>query len=244
MKISKKTQEFMRHYYPYVKVRKNEVIMKEPVERNPMTMTVPSDLYPLRNRPTMKVFTYVDTVQLEQDSPLANVYNRCSFEIGHCYSNIELLEREFHKQNIRDVSTYVGWLVYGGSLVHHCWLVYKDKYVFDPGITKIDEIAKDEIVKRGILDDYEKRRQVYKEIYEEYIQNPNSALRTFGQVAPFAVYIGTECTPEQGRTIFKDLIQKYPEHPAYQYEGMNAHGASTLQKMLAESDKGKDKNDE
>lgn len=116
----------------------------------------------------------------------------------------------------------------GNGLVHHCWLVYKEKHVLDPGITKIHKLAR--IKMQQEQPSIERGREIFLALFEEFKHVPNSQYHTFGQVVPFAVYIGTEYTPSLAREIFRKLIDKFPNHPAYSSSGMNPHGASELQK--------------
>lgn len=227
-RISKDTTAFIKKYFPYIKVRENEVRFAVSKET---TYTIPGELFPLRFPKTAQVFTYQNTEQLKQDSYLATLYNEVSFQTGHCYSNTENLKALFLKTDVRDFKTYTGWVFAQGMPIHHCWLVYKDKHVLDPGITIIDQMAQTAI-KEAKTESKDEARVIYKKIHDEYINKPNSQIRTFGKVAPFALYVGSETTPNQGRIVFQELVKKYPEHPSYDSPGMNAHGASTLQSQL------------
>lgn len=229
-RISKKTKTFIQQYFPYIKVRQNEIKF---AVNDEVSYEIPGELYPLRNQSTTRVFTYADTEQLEAESFLATLYNEISFRAGFCYTNTELLEELLLKAGVRNIKTYTGWIFVDGMPIHHCWLVYKDIHVFDPGISKIDDMAKQALRDEDVTD-IEQARAIYKEFHEKYKDYPNSEIRTFGQVAPFSFYIGTETTPNQGRKIYNDLINVHPDHPSYEAEGMNAHGASVLQKQLAE----------
>lgn len=228
--ISKTTKNFIQENFPFIKVRKNEVrfIVDKDTEYE-----IPSDLFPLKNPKTAKVFTTADTEQLEADSFLATLYNEVAFRTGYCYNNTEKLEELMMKSGVRNFKTYTGWVFAKGMPIHHCWLVYKDKHVFDPGISMAGELAEQRVVQEQ-PESADEARVIYKEVFEQYNKLPNSEGRTFGQVLPFALYVGSETTPDQGREIYTKLVAKHPEHPSYQAPGMNAHGASTLQKMIDE----------
>lgn len=231
--VAKKTASFIREAFPYIKVRKNEVrfAVNESTEYE-----IPGDLYPLKNAKTAKVFTYADTEPVKNNQKLEELFNRIKFETGYCYTNTEKMEKMMKDAGIQDVKTYTGWVFAHGMPIHHCWLVYKDKHVFDPGITLVETLAEQAILEQK-PQSADEARAIYKELHQKYMKLPNSDVRTFGQVAPFAFYIGSETTPNQGRILYTDTIEKYPEHPSYQGGGMNAHGASTLQKQLNESSK-------
>lgn len=228
--ISKKTAAFLREYFPFLKVRKNEVRFKVDEDTE---YEIPGDLYPLKNPKTAKVFTYVDTEQVQHGEKLEELFNRIEFQTGYCYTNTEKMEEMMKNAGFKDVKTYTGWVFAEGMPIHHCWMVYKDKHVFDPGITIVETMAKEEIKQRQ-PESADEARAIYKELHQQYMKLPNSEVRTFGQVAPFAIYVGSETTPDQGRIVYRDTIQKHPEHPSYQGGGMNAHGASTLQQQLNE----------
>ena len=228
--VSKKTADFLREYFPFIKVRKNEVRFKVDDRTE---YEIPGDLYPLKNAKTAKVFTYVDTEEMKNNEKLEELFNRIEFQTGYCYTNTEKMEEMMKKAGLKDVKTYTGWVFAHGMPIHHCWMVYKDKHVFDPGITIIETLAQQEIEERK-PESADEARAIYKELHEKYMKLPNSEVRTFGQVVPFAIYVGSETTPNQGRILYTDTIKKYPEHPSYQGGGMNAHGASTLQKQLNE----------
>lgn len=227
-KVSKDTKDYLKTYFPFLKVRKNEIKFQVTEDTE---YEIPGDYYPLRHQKTARVFSYADTKQLNQDSLVAKVYNSVSLETGFCYSNTEKLKEAFLKAGIQDIKTYTGWIFLQGLPVHHCWLVYKDIHVLDAGVTKIDDLFQQHIAKNEIKD-VDEARLVYKEIHDEYKNHPNSEVRTFGRVAPFALYVGSETTPNQGREIYNEVIKKHPHHPSYQGDGMNANGRSKLQEML------------
>lgn len=101
----------------------------------------------------------------------------------------------------------------------------------DHGITKIDDEMRIRM-NNGEFSTPDEYRKTYTELYVNYKDVPNSEKSTFGQVAPFAIYVGTESKPSQGSKLFRQLINDYPNHPAYQSSGMNAHGASTTQLLV------------
>jgi hypothetical protein len=116
-----------------------------------------------------------------------------------------------------------------GIPIHHAWLVYKEFHVLDPAITLIEEIMREKTYES--IDEF---RQESVRLHREYESKRNTEYRTFGQVAPFVLYIGTICKPDKGRRIYNEMIAKFPNHPSYQRDGMNPHGMSKLQKMYYE----------
>lgn len=231
IKPSKQTQEFIKTYFPFMKVRKNEVKFKV---SETDTYEIPSDIYPLRNKSTAKIFSYANTEPLENEPKIAQIFDSITLQTGFCYTNTEKLKEALMKAGIHDFKTYTGWIFLNGLPVHHCWLVYKDKYVFDAGVSMVDDAFQSAMAENpdATMDE---ARLIYKQIFESYQDKSNSETYTSGQVAPFALYVGSETTPDQGRVIYNELINKHPDHPSYQAEGMNANGRSKLQEMLDEN---------
>ncbi|WPS85337.1 hypothetical protein SMD22_01535 (plasmid) [Brevibacillus halotolerans] len=221
-RLSNETIEFLRKYYPQVSVRANKVIIREPYR-----MVIPSDMYPLRNKPTTKLFSYMNTERIENDSTAEKAYNENVYKMGYCYTNTENMQKSFVEQGLLDVETYVGWILINGIPLHHAWLVYKDMHVLDPAISLIDEIIR----QKQYPSPQEMREDIVK-LHREYQDKPNSDYQTFGQVAPFVLYIGSVCTPAKGRMIYNEMIEQYPNHPSYHQEGMNPNGMSSVQKMF------------
>lgn len=236
--LDKKSLTFLKQYYPEFTLRKNEFSY----HRGQESATVPSPLYPVSNKPTMKVFCTINTEQKpsvyekKDIQKLIQIYNRLSFKIGHCYSNTEALVEEIQKQGLQDVETYVGWLFLQGSglPIHHSWAVYKGNFVLDSGVTKMDDELRIKMM-NGEFQTPEQYREANVQLHLQYKDVPNFEKSTFGQVAPFAVYVGTQMKPNQGRRFFNELIDANPNHPAYASNGMNAHGASTSQLMIDEA---------
>lgn len=231
----KKTADFLKENLPFIKIRKNHAIITSKAQE----YHVPSNTYPVANKPTLRFFSYADTEQLDRDSKLAQLYDQLEFKVGFCYQNTENFAELLRKHNMNHFKTYTGWIVNGGLPVHHCWMVWKDKHVIDPGISLVDNLYLIEAQKRQM--EYgdkpvpmDEMRQLFIQIHKEHEHKANSEIRTFGQVAPFTFYIGTETTPMQGRKIFNELMDKMPNHPSYANSGMNGRGESTLQKMLRE----------
>lgn len=236
----KKTQSFLREYLPFIKLRKNEVVIRSSIR----DYMIPSELFPVLNKSTLKVFTYADTVQLPNDTKLAELYNQIDFKVGHCYQNIEIFSELLKKNNLNDYKIYTGWIVMGGLPVHHCWMTWKDKHLIDPGVTlienlfanKVIELSQDETKEMLTTDE---QRELFLQIREENIHKSNVEIRTFGQAAPLSFYVGTETTPMQGRILFNKLMEDFPEHPSYASRGMNGQDESTLQRMIREAEQKK-----
>jgi hypothetical protein len=136
----------------------------------------------------------------------------------------------FEKHDLTDFESFVGWILINGIPIHHAWLVYKGIHVLDPSVSKIDEI-----IRQTKYDSIQEERKAIVDLHRAYDANPNAEYQTFGQVAPFVLYIGTACTPNKGRQIFNDTIKLFPNHPSYHRPGMNPNGISTVQQMYYKS---------
>lgn len=150
---------------------------------------------------------------------------------GFCYSNTEKLYHALKEKGIDGIKTFVGWVTAGFLPIHHCWLVYKDRHVLDGGISKV-EIKMKELIQEKNITDMETLRDIYSDLVIEEIRMPNSETKTFGKVLPHYLYIGTKCSPQEGREIFNRLIESIPNHPSYQNKGQNLHGASKTQELI------------
>lgn len=230
----KKTADFLKENMPFVKLRKNHALMTW----DDTEYKIPSDLFPVLNKPSLRYFSYADTDTLGANTELARIYDSLEFKVGFCYSNIEQYSEALKKAGLKNFKIYTGWVITYGLPVHHCWLVWDDKHVIDPGVTLVENaylLQAAELKKNNPEASMDEMRELFVSIHKKYESANNTEYRTFGKVAPFAFYIGTETTPVQGRKIFNKLMKDYPEHPSYARGGMNGQGESTLQTMLRNS---------
>ncbi|MBP1309274.1 hypothetical protein JOD82_002294 [Paenibacillus sp. 1182] len=219
--ITESTRLFLEQYYPQVKVNKHKVTIIEPYR-----MEIPSTLFPLRNKPTMSIYSYVNTQQINNDPIAEKAFNENTYKMGFCYTNTEKMLESFNRYELSEYESYVGWIIINGIPLHHAWLVYKNIHVLDPSITLVDEIIRE----RKYQSAQEMREQIV-ELERTFETKPNADYQTFGQAAPFVLYIGSVCSPDNGRQIFNEMIQQFPKHPSYQGQGMNPQGMSTVQQM-------------
>lgn len=220
IKLHQRTKEFLAQYFPYVTVKQNKVLIK-----GVRDIEIPSSHYPLFIKKNIQLFSFMDTKRIE-DIRAEKAYNDVHCKLGFCYSNTEELVKSFTRYGLTDVVPYSGWLLLDGDVIHHAWLVYKGRYVVDPSVTRVDEIVRE---RKYMTPDL--MRQDIVKLTKEYEQYPNTFHRTFGQVAPFVLYIGSPTVPQKGRVIYNELMDKYPQHPAYTHGGMNQNGLSKTQAM-------------
>ncbi|MDF9599136.1 hypothetical protein P7D15_01730 [Bacillus cereus] len=233
IQLNASTQEFLEQYAPYLKVRKDKIMIKSR-EGN---VTVPSKLYPLTNKRTIAFFCFANTKPLtpevEHFETIKKAFDEQELMTGYCYRNTERVYAGLLESGIpqEDLKTYVGWLLSGSRPVHHCWLVYKDEYLFD-GSTFVADLQAREMIHEQKITDMQKQRELLTELMIENMKRPNSETRAFGKALPTYEYVGTVCVPNDGRKIYNDLIDAHPNHPSYNQAGQNPHGASKIQEML------------
>lgn len=217
--------------FPYLKISKNKVTFQMPYNQQ---LVIPSDLYPLINKKRIQLFTQYNTEMIDkEDIKVIQAFNETEFEIGRCYTNTEKLKDNMLNYGIseKDIKTYTGWIVIGHIPIHHSWLVYKNIHVLDGGV-KVSDYEFLKYCNDNNITDKEKIRKMMLEIHLEEEKKRNSETRIFGPVIPIYYYIGTPSEPSDGIKLFNDLINRYPNHPSYQVDGMNAHGASKTQQMI------------
>jgi hypothetical protein len=225
--LSSEIQQAIETSYQGIRIRPDKIIFKHPK----MTITIPSKLYPLNNKKTITLFSAFNTEEIENEPVVQEVFNSLDFPPGFCYSNTEKLYQALKEKGIDEIETYVGWVTAGFLPIHHCWLVYKGQHVLDGGIGKT-EIKMKQIIQEKNITDMDALREIYSNLVLEESRKPNSETKTFGQVLPHYLYVGTKCTPQEGRDIFNHLINSFPNHPSYLGEGQNPHGASKTQQMI------------
>ncbi|PGK51806.1 hypothetical protein CN918_28860 [Priestia megaterium] len=219
--------------YIGLKVRRDKVLFKG----NGVNITTPSKLYPLSNKNKIQLFSYANTEPLE-DENIKKIFDNMSFRQGFCYQNTRDIYNALTKDGVTDLQPYVGWVFSGKEPIHHCWLVHKDKYVIDGSMGQQELEFRELSLKKLQEEDrhipIEEAREMMANFLVEKGKLPHSETKTFGQAVSMYVYVGTPCSPEDGRKIFQDLTASYPNHPAYAADGMNQNGASKVQKMVKE----------
>jgi len=206
-------------------VRPEKVIYK--MHKQPVI--IPSKEFPLNNKKNIQLFCYFNTEPLE-DEVIKEIFNKIRFESGYCYKGAEntrdaLIEAGL---NPEDIQTYVGWITpYRLLPVHHSWVIYKKKYILDGTLFTLDANQ------LGLADkSVDEQREIYTDALLIEMEKPNSDTRVFGQTMLQHFYVGSPCDPDEGRTIYNDLIDKYPNHISYNQEGQNPNGKSKTQEIL------------
>lgn len=228
--LSPQEEQYLKRCFPYVKSHKDKVILQ-----NQNTITIPSDLYPLQNKKHIRLFSYANTMPIENDPIAIEAFNAVEFLVGRCYSNTMKLVEAFLEKGAskKDVQPYVGWIIIDKIPIHHSWLVYKNIHLLDGGMSKSDILYYQTIYELGITDK-EEQRQLLADFMAKEKGKPNSEVKIFGHCSPLYLYVGSKCDPLDGSRLFRDLISKYPNHPSYSLPGMNSQGASRMQEILKE----------
>lgn len=187
------------------------------------SVIVPTEYYPLNGK--HEVFTYQNT-EAVTDKEILNLFDKVKYEIGYCYQNTFKL-CEILQAHGYPARPYVGWLFTNGTQppVHHCWCVL--------GNSVLDLADDFTVMLSGANGKYFKTAKSIEESREliasfhENAMNVENHLRchAVGQATPFLLYVGSECDPNYGRTIYQRLMDKYPDHECQRNcdgEGYNA----------------------
>ena len=220
IRLSNELSEEIKNTYDRVVVREDKVIYKHPKQ----TVTIPSKLYPLGNKKTISFFSTLNTKPID-DQVIKEAFDSFEFEVGRCYTNTIRLKKALEERGVNRLQPYVGWIMFPSSLpIHHSWLVYDDSYVLDGSLTKVDMILPD-LIEEKKMTDIEEIRNLYAEIVVEEMKKTNSEARTFGQVLPIYLYVGTKQEPYEGAGVFNKLMEDFPIHPSYDSPSQNIDGS-------------------
>lgn len=214
--------------FNFIKFKKN----KYQYETNCLKVKIPSQEYPLNS--DLDIFIYENTDILKDDK-IIHLIDQIPYKIGCCYSNSNNIYNLLLKNNVYS-KIYVGWLLLGNSIpVHHCWIVYKNKYLIDISddidcflynLTKnhIDINSLSEKDQKDLLLDFTKHSILHK----------NSERCHLGKVSYNNIYIGSQCNAEEGKRIFNKLLNKYPNHPCLA-KNTDKNGMTPFQKEFYNS---------
>jgi hypothetical protein len=191
---------------------------------------IPSTLYPL-NGP-YKVFNCRNTAPIT-DMKLLQLIDQQEYCIGRCYTNTQKLTQALVDAGY-NAKSYCGWLFTFDTQhpVHHCWTVVDGIHVVD--------LADDFTVMYSgnngkILQSSKSREETAKLIASFQLaarEKPHSIrCMPIGTPTEFLLYVGSECHPEQGIQIYRDLMEAFPYHESSRKWG--GTGMSYTQAMLA-----------
>lgn len=221
--ISDQDGKTFEEFYPLLKVKKDKVVVKG-------SSAIPSKLYPLTNPKKINLFCYYNTEPLE-DEVVKEVFDSMKFETGRCYTNTKRLISLLNKRGIFDVEAFVGWAILDDKPIHHCWAVYKNNYVLDGGATLASYEAMKYVWEHKI-GDKEEQKKIFIDIHKKHASIENHKSKTFGQVIPTYVYVGTPDAPDNGVDIYNQLMKDFPNHPSYAKMERNEDNATPIQVEL------------
>lgn len=196
-------------------------------------INIPTVYWPLNGK--YEVFHWDNTEHL-RDEAILSVIDGQDYQIGHCYTNAEAITGALRQAGY-NARLYVGWLFTGENEypIHHAWTVLDGKYIIDLcddfGLKLADsnrvyfENAQTKEQLEDLLVDFTKWASQY----------PHSK-RCFpvGKPSRILMYIGCECTKEEGIMIYNNLSKKYPNHPCNE-KVRYSNGMTGVQKKMADA---------
>ena len=192
---------------PYIQ-KTNKVIVKLYNTDNSFikSVIIPTERYPVDTN--FQCFDYSNTEKIN-DKHILDIFDSIDFEIGYCYTNTEKLVHKL-KENGYNAVSYVGWLFVGNlnPPIHHCWTVLDDKYVLDysdyMNVLDMNQKnfihAKTKEEARFLLQDFMKHAKT---------ERNSIVCQPVGKVYQDFLYVGSPCSPHNGRLIYQNLERKY-----------------------------------
>lgn len=213
-----------------VKIKEDRVVIKlYQQDTFKDSCVIPTVYYPLNNNP--EVFTAED-VEVVTDEKILEIFDRIEFKIGRCYDNTDRLVKELRKEGY-DAKSYVGWLFSGEDQypVHHCWCVL-DNHILDlsDNYTMMLTGPNGDNFKNAKTK--EEQIMVMADFLKAAKNEKNSVVcYPVGKPSPFMFYIGCECDANEGRKIYRQLMQQFPDHKV---DRTDKQGLNHTQRKLKE----------
>lgn len=190
-------------------------------------INIPTVMWPLNA--SYEAFHY-NNCELIEDQIVADVVDSVHYRIGHCYANAKEVTEKLIEKGY-NAKQYVGWLFVNGNQypIHHSWTVLNGIHVIDLA----DEFSVLDYNRDKFQNTSEEDGRKLLVQFSKWVRNfPNSKrCMPFGVPTARLLYIGCECSREQGINIYNDLNQKYPNHPCR--ERVQANNMTRMQEMLA-----------
>lgn len=175
------------------------------------SVIVPTIMYPL-NSSRFKVFKYENT-EIVSDEKVLELIDTVSYKIGRCYENAEnvtkvLCENGYHAES------YVGWLFTGETQfpVHHSWTVINGNEVIDLADDFTVRFSEHNIENWKDKSLSEARELIVSFAMAGRKQKNSVRCQPLGKPFPTFYYIGSVCEPNNGRSLYQELIDEFPEH--------------------------------
>ena len=195
------------------------------------SVIIPTDYYPL-NGMEYRTFHSGNTERIT-DEKVLTLIDKVSYKIGHCYQNTDAVAKILRKHGY-DVKTYVGWLFVAETEfpIHHCWAVINENQVIDLG-DDFSLMYGGENGKHFEGKSLEETRElmVSFQAWARGLKNRQRCI-PMGTPTDGLYYIGTECEADYGRKLYRDLINKFPNHECER--NCDVNGYNRTQKLFAE----------
>lgn len=195
------------------------------------SIIVPTVMYPLNGK--CEVFTYRNTKRVE-DEAILSCFDSVQYKIGRCYSNAERLVEALKNAGI-DAVPYVGWLFVanGETPIHHCWVVVNGNSILDLGDDYTVMLSGENAKHFENVQSIEEKRELIA-CFQLAARNVKNRQRCYpvGTPTPFLYYVGSPCGPDEGRGIYRRLLQAFPGHECER--NCDANGLNATQKVFAQ----------
>lgn len=215
---------FDKEWINNIKIKKDKVVVKIQHEDGSFrkSVIVPTDYYPLYSN-DFKVFHAENCRNISKEEgdfsqTVIDIFNKCGFSIGYCYTNAEMLKTRLCKAGFEAVQ-YVGWLFTDVTQipVFHSWVVLDGNIVLDYSDFYTACFMYNSDVWKGRADSVEVLSSFFKYVKQERIANA-LVCYPLGVPAIGCIYVGCPCGAEEGRALWRNMIKKYPDHDS------NRHG--------------------
>ena len=195
------------------------------------SINIPTIMYPTKDN-RVEIFTQDNTYPVQNEKILA-AFNNTEYQVGRCYTNTENLIAALHQAGIK-AESYCGWLFLYKNQVptYHCWTVITDgdkKHILD---LSADKDLLYPILNTRIKENPGSNAKVLAaEAIAELMKIPNTErCAPVGRTQNETLYIGSPCSPNEGRKTNDYLIKTFPEHPCFQ--GLNNRRETMTQQLL------------
>jgi hypothetical protein len=191
------------------------------------TVKIPSALWPLSG--PCEAFHCDNCVPIS-DEEIIRIVDAVPYKIGKCYSNAEAVAKALRVAGY-DAKTYVGWWFLNSREypTHHAWVVLERSSVIDisDNIDLMEGNA--HVFARATTPEEFMRMNV--EFITWATSHPHSKrCAPLGVPSRSALYIGCECSPEQGVQISQNLRATCPNHPGF--NPVNGDGLTETQQLM------------
>lgn len=185
------------------------------------TVRVPSDVRPLPNGGSRRVFTRDNTEDFADVNAVDEALRGFRPQLGRCYTNSAEIVRRLNESDYgksHSVVFFAGWLVDGAvnTTTHHAWVVVDNKHILDASADTSafvsERVREMELFGRGS----DITREEYADVIHEKSTGkfPFSSYAGCGRVVS-GVYVGVPSDKLEAVSSYDALVDKYPNHEDY-----------------------------